>query len=208
MITLKNNTERVVVLYNDSFRREIPIDGTVSFEESELGTDKTVSVRYFTENNSDGGWNIDVERKFTGAKRVRFFYKRKIHLVSTFDLSDNLEYTLERNSDTLPTIVLLLNRMAVEKIGLAADGRTVRPRVLAPSSEECRRKLRVMMLAELLILLPITVILFIATLQMFFDESEVGVKIIGALVTLLAVFICFDDLYYYRIAKKREKKNS
>lgn len=202
MISVKNSTERVVVLYNDSFRREIPIGQSACFEATDLGEDLTVFAKYFTENNSDDGWNIDVEAGWTGKRRVRLFWKKRIYLTSSFELKDNSDYVLEKSSEFLPTIVLLLNRTTVERIVALEGNKTLKPRELILSSEKVSKRLRLMLTAELILLLPITAILLITMLPILFEEGEVGVKIIDVLITALAVFMCFDNFYYYRIAKK------
>ena len=83
MITINNQTERVIVVYNSSFSADIPIGKTVEIEPSQLGGDSKLFCRYF----SDCGEEVTLDY---GVKESGWFGRRKIALYyeneSTFSL--------------------------------------------------------------------------------------------------------------------------
>lgn len=201
MLTIQNQTEEVLVVYNEFFSVKIPIGQTVEIKKEQLKDDYRVFCRYF----SDSGEEVTVDY---GVKRGGI--RRRLHMyyenISTFPLStmfivkDLQTLCLKKEIVDLRHI-FIFKAVRLKKISRATNNESKKDEYLFLTANDKSRFLKLMRTS--VFLLPVVAILLLVCVDCFFRKEFDFMEKIMLIVFLLGISILIlEDVYHYFVARK------
>ena len=202
MITIQNQTERVIVVYNRSFSVDIPIGKTVEIEQDQLGGDSKLFCRYFSDRGEEVTLDYGVKDSgWLGRSKVTLYYENEstFPLVTAFEAEEGQEITLEENFVSLR--ILFLKTVRLRKLTQTKKKAGTKEEYLFQEEKSKKRFLKLMRISALL--LPLAVILSLAgVFSLFSPDFSIGQKAVTVIACAFVSWFLFEDGYYYFAARK------
>ena len=202
MITVKNQTERVIVVYNRSFSVDIPIGKTVEIEQDQLGGDSKLFCRYFSDRGEEVTLDYGVkESGWLGRSKVTLYYENEstFPLVTAFDAEEGQDICLEEEFVSLR--ILLIKSVRLRKLTQTKKKAGTKEEYLFQEEKSKKRFLKLMRISALL--LPLAVILSLAgVFSLFSPDFSIVQKAAAVIACAFISWFLFEDGYYYFAARK------
>lgn len=202
MITIQNQTERVIVVYNDAFSAEIPIGETVTLEKEQLGDTGKLFCRYFSDRGEeiirDFGFK---QNEIWSRHRLTLHYENisAFRMVTAFDLQDGQTVTVKDSVVRLQpypfkTVHLYKPTQMEKKKGC-------REEYFFQDETVKKRFLKLMRVSTFFLPLALFIMAFVVYC-LFSSQLAVGGKIASAVICCAVSGFIFYTAYYYFAARK------
>lgn len=198
MLTIKNNTDRVVTVYNGYFQKEIPINEAISIPDDEMQNDHTLKIKYFSLKSEQADTNIEIKRDFRRKIGVDLYNDSQFPIVTAVNAQNKAELTIEEDDTPLPFLALFFKRATLKRLYC--------PKLPIAQSLFCnatdKKQLLRLLRWELLFMIPFAILLVLATVVFWIERIEMTIAIVSSVLTILFVFCDCWNIYYYRSARK------
>ena len=207
MITIKNQTERVIVVESGLFSIDIPIAQTVTIEKECLSEDGRVFCRYFSNRGEETSVDYGVrESGMLGQKKLTVYYDNEssFPMVTSFLVKDGQNIVLKEWFVTL--FPHLFKTVRLRKLTRASNKFSDKEEYLFQEAKSKKLFLRRMRMS--VFLLPLAAVLSLAGILGLFDSSfTVAQKVSTLLVCAALSWLIYDGAYYYFAARKWKTKD-
>jgi len=201
MVTIRNQTEKVIAVWNAHFSAEIPIGETAEIEKEIFKDDCKLFCRYFSAKGEEV--TVDFGATRGGIRnRLHIHYENEstFPLVTAFEVEDNQVFCLKEESVCLRHI-LLFKTVRLKKITVVQGARSGKEEYLFRDENSKRRFIKLMRIS--VFLLPIAaVFLLTGFFCLFSNEFDVMQKIISSIFCGGISLLILEDVYYFFSARK------
>lgn len=201
MLTIQNQTEEVLVVYNKFFSLNIPIGETVEIKKEQLKDDYRLFCRYFSDNGEEV--TVDYGVKRGGIRRRLHMYYEKIStfpLITMFFVKDLQSLCLKKEIVDLRHI-FILKAVRLKKISRTTNNENKKNEYLFLTANDKSRFLKLMRTS--VFLLPVVAILLLAYVDCLFRQEFDFMEKLMLIVFLLGISVLIlDDVYHYFVARK------
>lgn len=199
MLTIQNQTEEALVVYNEFFSMNIPIGETVEIQKEQLKDDYRLFCRYFSDNGEEV--TVDYGVKRGGIRRRLHMYYENIStfpLITMFFVKDLQTLCLKKEIVDLRNI-FIFKSVHLKKISSTTNNK--KDEYLFLTANDKSRFLKLMRTS--VFLLPVVAILLLACVDCLFRQEFDFVEKIMLIIFLLGISILIlEDVYHYFVARK------
>ena len=201
MLTIQNQTEEVLVVYNKFFSVNIPIGETVEIKKEQLKDDYRLFCRYFSDNGEEV--TVDYGVKRGGIRRRLHMYYENIStfpLITMFLVKDLQTLCLKKELVDLRHI-FIFKTVRLKKISRTTNNESKKDEYLFLTANDKSRFLKLMRTS--VFLMPVVAILLLVCVDCLFRKEFDFMEKLMLIVFLLGVSILIlDDVYHYFVARK------
>ena len=201
MLTIQNQTEEVVVVYNEFFSVKIPNGETVEIKKEQLKDDYRLFCCYSSACEEEVTVDYGVKRGGI-RRRLHMYYEN----VSTFSLStlffvkDVQTLCLKKEIVDLRHI-FIVKTVHLKKISRATNNGRKKDEYLFLTANDKSRFLKLMRASAFL--LPVVAILLLVCVDCLFRQEFDLMEKLMLIIFLLGISILIlDDVYHYFVARK------
>lgn len=201
MLTIQNQTEEVLVVYNKFFSVNIPIGKTVEIKKEQLKDDYRLFCRYFSDYGEEVMVNYGVKRGGI-RRRLHMYYENMstFPLVTMFLVKDLQTLCLKKELVDLRHI-FIFKVVRLKKILGTSNNQNKKEEYLFLTANDKSRFLKLMRTS--VFLLPVVAILLLVCVDCLFHKELDFMEKLMLIVFLLGVSILIlDDVYHYFVARK------